>query len=51
MEIIDRFVEFSKYCDTCKHAEKDSSEDPCEECLTNATNVYTDRPVKWEPRG
>ena len=51
MEIIEMFVNFDRYCPFCKHVTMDEVESPCEECLTETTNEYTDRPVKWEPKG
>lgn len=39
---------FDLYCAACKHALLDDTEEPCAECLDNATNLYSNRPVKWE---
>lgn len=47
MEIIDRIVEFNKYCDTCKYAKTEEKDEPCFECLASPTNVYTNKPVKY----
>ena len=41
-------VRFDLYCAACKHALLDDTEEPCAECLDNATNLYSSRPVKWE---
>lgn len=41
-------VRFDIYCTSCKHALLDDTEEPCAECLDNATNLYSSRPVKWE---
>ena len=43
-------VYFDQYCKTCKHAKKDSYEDPCFECLDNPVNLYSHKPVKWEEK-
>lgn len=42
-------VYFVHYCQKCVHAEKDGFEEPCNECLTNAVNEYSHKPVKFEP--
>lgn len=41
-------VRFDLYCAACKHALLDDTEEPCAECLDNATNLYSSRPVNWE---
>lgn len=38
------------YCNSCKHKEKKDYETPCDECLSNSTNLYSHRPVKWEAK-
>ena len=43
-----REVDFHKYCDTCKHRNLDEVKDPCNECLSEPINLYTDKPTKWE---
>lgn len=48
MEIIDKFVEFENYCKICKYKNVDHYCDPCNECLTNPTNVQSKIPVKYE---
>lgn len=49
MELIDKIVDFKKYCETCKYREVKEVEDPCNECLDNSVNQHTSRPVKYEP--
>ena len=46
--IINKFVDFYKYCSTCKHYEKRMDEDPCDECLENPVNLHSQKPVKYE---
>ena len=41
-------VYFHEYCETCKHRETKNTEEPCNECLDNPTNLYSHKPVKWE---
>jgi len=47
-EILDKIVEFDKYCKTCKYKDTKSFEDPCNECLDNPTNLHTKRPVCYK---
>ena len=49
-EDIYKEVYFDQYCKTCKHEKVKESEDPCEECLSSPTNVYSHKPVKYEER-
>ena len=48
MEIIEKIVDFKKYCDTCKYKELNSACDPCNECLDNPTNLHTTRPLRYK---
>ena len=43
-----REVDFSEYCHKCKHVKKNEDESPCDECLDNPINLYSEKPVKWE---
>lgn len=43
-----KFVEFDKYCKTCKHFESDPGYDPCDTCLANTENLYSHKPVNYE---
>ena len=45
-----RIVDFSKYCKVCKHKEKDESKWPCNWCLSEPLNYYTDKPIKYEEK-
>jgi len=45
-----KFVEFDKYCDTCKHYKEDEA-DPkskCFDCLMTPVNVDSHKPVHYE---
>lgn len=42
------FVDFKKYCEICKHKDVEETEDPCNECLENPMNLFSQKPVKWE---
>lgn len=41
-------VFFHEYCKTCKNREVSNTEEPCDECLSEPTNLNTHRPVKYE---
>ncbi len=41
-------VLFDKYCDKCKHVDKKENESPCDECLSEPTNLHSEKPVKYE---
>lgn len=43
-----KFVDFGIWCDRCRHILKPENEEPCNECLHNATNLYSTKPVKFE---
>lgn len=44
-------VYFGAFCKMCKHwVEGDEQKEPCFECLENPINLYTSRPVKYEPK-
>ncbi len=43
-------VDFKKYCETCKYKDVKETEDPCNECLENPTNLYSHKPVKWDEK-
>lgn len=43
-------VYFHEYCKTCKHENVSEADEPCEECLENATNTESHKPVRWEAK-
>ena len=43
-----RFVDFKKYCETCKHKDVKEVKDPCHECLENPVNEHSEVPVNYE---
>lgn len=45
-----REVYFDQYCETCKHRDTKEFEDPCNECLSNPTNLYSHKPVRYEEK-
>jgi hypothetical protein len=48
MEDIMHFVEFDKYCKTCKHKNSDSQEDPCDECLGSPARENSRKPINYK---
>lgn len=49
MEYNNKFVDFS-LCNSCVNKDKKEDEDPCHECLQNATNEHSIKPVKYEEK-
>ena len=43
-------VYFHEYCKTCKYKDLKESEEPCDECLSGATNLNTHRPVYYKKK-
>ena len=45
-----KLVEFDKWCEKCKHFEKEETDDPCWDCLCDPVNHATHKPTKWEEK-
>jgi len=45
-----KIVDFHKYCPKCQHWEKKESEDPCYDCLNQAWNEDTHRPISFKEK-
>lgn len=43
-------VHFHEYCKTCKNRGVKNTDEPCNECLSEPTNLNTHRPVKYEKK-
>jgi hypothetical protein len=43
-------VYFHEYCKTCEHEGLKEHEEPCAECMGEATNLNTHRPVRYEKK-
>jgi hypothetical protein len=41
-------VDFAYFCHRCKHADKDVTETPCDECLDNPHSTESKRPLFFE---
>lgn len=39
---------FDKFCSTCANRYVDELEEPCDECLGEPTNLYSNKPIKYE---
>ena len=48
MQFHDKEVYFDKYCDICKYSDKQETNEHCEECLNNPTNIDSHKPVMFE---
>lgn len=49
MDFIDKIIYFEQYCSTCKSAECAQDEEPCNECLGQAVNEYSHKPINYTP--
>lgn len=45
-----KFVDFDKYCKTCKHYDLNDVDDPCFDCLDKPTNLNSHKPVYYEDK-
>ena len=50
MELMDKEVYYNEYCNSCKHREKENTDEPCNECLGEPINLYSHKPVKYEEK-
>lgn len=41
-------VDYVTWCPKCKYIDIPDTDDPCNECLTYPTNLYSHKPVKFE---
>lgn len=49
MEIIEKIVDFEKYCKYCKHKSDPEYTEPCRFCLDTPVNNNSERPIYFEP--
>lgn len=40
-------VHYNEYCPKCVNYEKDMTDDPCNDCLSEPVNLHTNKPVKF----
>lgn len=50
MENTYKEVYFNQYCKTCKYADYNEDEDPCDECLAESVNLYSHKPIMWKEK-
>ncbi len=43
-----QFVDFGRYCKTCRHRKKKDTDSPCNECLDTCAREGSSRPEMWE---
>ena len=43
-------VYFDGYCHKCMFKDKDEAEEPCDDCLEQAMNEFSHKPVKFIPK-
>lgn len=41
-------VHFHEYCKSCKFKDMKNKEEPCDECMSEPTNLNSHKPVKYE---
>lgn len=41
-------VDFDKWCPKCKHKDINSTDMPCDECLSHPVSFNSERPVNFE---
>jgi hypothetical protein len=49
-DFYEKEVLFSKYCRSCKHEKCKETDEPCNECLSEPTNLYSHKPINWEEK-
>ena len=49
MEIIEKIVDFEKYCKYCEHKNDPEYTEPCRFCLDTPVNNNSERPIYFEP--
>ena len=49
-DLIDKEVYFGLYCNQCQYYDTPESEDPCDECLTSPSNVYSHKPINFKEK-
>ena len=50
MQTETKLVDFDKYCMNCKYWTTESTEDPCNECLTNPANIDSHKPINFKEK-
>lgn len=50
MEDIYKEVYFEEYCKRCQHEKKKEDDSPCDECLSEPSNLYSHKPVRYKEK-
>ena len=45
-----REVRFDAYCEKCKYKDKSEEESPCDVCLDNPLNLYSEKPINFKEK-
>lgn len=48
MEIIEKIVNYNKYCPTCAYVDLEDYKDPCNDCLNNPVNTNSQKPINYK---
>lgn len=43
-------VRFDIYCETCEYKDNPDKDDPCNGCLENPMNLYSEKPVNYKEK-
>lgn len=43
-------VDFAEYCPKCEHSALKDTDEPCNECLDEAVNISSYKPVKFKEK-
>lgn len=46
----EKLVRFWEYCSKCEYLKVSETEDPCNECLTHASNFDSEQPVNYKEK-
>ena len=50
MEELYKEVYFNQYCRNCEYEKQAEADDPCHDCLNEAVNAYSHKPVNWKEK-
>ena len=45
-----KIVDYDLYCPECQHWDAPSTDDPCDECLRECTNLNSHRPINFKEK-
>lgn len=47
MDVVEHFVEFDFYCQSCKYRDLAETKPPCNSCLAEPVRINSRKPVRW----